>query len=127
MESHQFKRILRKGVIKIPRKKKYIKGKVYIINDHLLVKHSKSNRRIVALNNNKNEMHVRRIMSLYDKNGKRKDVIAIEKYPDIRKPSGVEKKTFRKTLRGKPIQDKYLKKTNTRLNKWDMKKIMSYK
>lgn len=111
----------------IARKKKYIRGKVYIINDHLLVKHSKNNRRIVALNNDKNDMHVRRITSLYDKNGKPKNVIPIEKYPDIRKYSGVEKKTFRKTLRGKPIQEKYLKKTNTRLNKWDMKKIISLK
>jgi len=68
-------------------------------------------------------MHVRRITSLYDKNGKLKDVIPIEKYPDIRKPSGVERKTFRKTLRGKPIKEKYLHKTPTRLNKWDMKKI----
>lgn len=106
------------------RRKKYIRGNVYLINDHLLVKNSKSNRRIVALNNDKNRMDVRRITSLYDKNGKKKDVIPIEKYPDIPKPSGVEKKTFRKTLRGKPIQEKYLKKTKTRLNKWDMRKII---
>ena len=111
----------------MPRKKKYIRGKVYIVNDHLLVKNSKSNRRIVALNNDKGEMHVRRITSLYDKTGKRKDVIPIEKYPDIPKASGVEKKTFRKTLRGKPIQEKHLKKTNTRLNKWDMQKIIKTK
>ena len=104
------------------KKKRYIRGRVYIINDHLLVKNSKSNRRIVALNNDRNAMAVRRITSLYDKSGKRKDVIAIEKYPDIRSPSGIEKKTFRKTLRGKPIQERYLKKTKTRLNKWDMKK-----
>ena len=106
------------------RRKRYIRGKVYIINDHLLVKNSKRNRRIVALNNNKNQMEVRRITSLYNKDGKMKDVIPIEKYPDIPKPSGVEKKTFRKTLRGKPIQEKFLKKTKTRLNKWDMKKII---
>ena len=119
--------MLGKMEVKVPRKKKYIRGKVYIVNDHLLVKNSKSNRRIVALNNDKDEMHVRRITSLYDKNGKRKDVIPIEKYPDISKASGVEKKTFRKTLRGKPIQEKYLKKTNTRLNKWDMQKIIKTK
>ena len=105
------------------RRKRYIKGRVYITNDHLLVKHSKSNRRVVALNNDRNNMHVRRITSLYDSNGKRKDVIPIEKYPDISKPSGIEKKTFRKTLRGKPIQESHLKKTNTRLNKWDIKKM----
>ena len=108
----------------MPRRKRYIRGRVYIINDHLLVKSSKSNRRIVALNNDKNKMDVRRITSLYGKDGRKKDVIPIEKYPDIPKPSGVEKKTFRKTLRGKPIQEKYLKKTKTRLNKWDMKKIV---
>ena len=68
-------------------------------------------------------MEVRRITSLYDKNGKRKDVIPIEKYPDIPKPSGVERKTFRKTLAGHPIQERYLKKTKTRLNRWDMRKI----
>lgn len=105
------------------RRKRYIRGRVYLINDHVLVKNSKSNRRIVALNNNPNEMHVRRITSLYDKNGRKKDVIPIEKYADIRKSSGVEKKTFRKTLKNKPIQEKYLRKTKTRLNKWDMKKI----
>lgn len=96
-------------------------------NDHLLVKNSKSNRRIVTLNNDKNRMEVRRITSLYDKNGKRKDVIPIERYADIPKPSGVEKKTFRKTLRGKPIQEKFLVKTKTRLSKWDMSKIIKTK
>ena len=68
-------------------------------------------------------MEVRRIMSLYDKSGKRRDLIPIEKYPDIQKSSGVEKRTFRKTLSGKPIQEKYLTKTKTRLNKWDRKKM----
>ena len=98
-----------------------------MINDHLLVKHNKSNRRIVALNNDKNAMDVRRITSLYDKSGKKKDVIPIEKYPDITKQSGIEKKTFRKTLRGAPIQEKFLKKTKTRLNKWDLAKIFKSK
>ena len=110
-------------MIKIARRKRYIKGKVYITNDHALVNYSKSNRRVVALNNDKNNMHVRRITSLYDKNGKRKNVIPIEKYPDIPKDSGIEKRTFRNTLSGKPIQEKYLKKTKTRLNKWDQKKM----
>lgn len=96
---------------------------MYVTNDNVLVKYSKANRRVVVLNNDRNNMHVRRITSLYDNQGKRKDVIPIEKYPDIPKPSGIEKRTFRKTLRGKPIQEKYLKKTTTRLNKWDMKKM----
>ena len=69
-------------------------------------------------------MHVRRIMSLYDKEGKqRQGLIPIEKYPDIRKESGVEGKTFRKTIKGQNIKEKHLKKTNTRLNKWDMRNI----
>ncbi len=63
-------------------------------------------------------------MSLYDKNGNKRDLIPIEKYPDIPNPSGVEKKTFRKTLRDKPIQEKFLKKSKTRLNKWDMNKFV---
>ena len=73
-------------------------------------------------------MHVRRITSLIDKYGNIKaNVIEIEIYPDINKRSGVEMKTFRKTLKGKPIQEKYLKKTKTRLNKWDIKKIYKTK
>lgn len=106
------------------RKKKHIKGRVYITNDSVLVKGSKKKRRIVAMNNDKNNMAVRRISSLYDKNGNKKArLIPIEKYSDIPKPSGVEDKTFRKTISGKPIQEKYLGKTNTRLNKWDMEKV----
>ena len=58
---------------------------------------------------------------------KRENLIPIEKYPDIRKPSGVEPRTFRKTLRGKPIMENRLQRTNTRLNKWDMYKIRTYK
>ena len=107
----------------MPRKKKYIKGRVYLLNDHVLVRFSKQKRRVVALNNDKNEMHVRRIMSLYDDNGNRRNLIPIEKYPDIRKPSGIEKRTFRKTANGKPIKENFLEKTKTRLNKWDQKKM----
>lgn len=99
------------------RRKRYIQGKVYKLNDHALVKYSKSNRRVVVLNNNKNNMEVRRIMSLYDKKGNKRNLIPIEKYPDINKFSGIEKRTFRKTVSGKPIQERYLIKTKTRLNK----------
>lgn len=106
------------------RKKYYIKGKVYITNDRLLVGGNGKRRRVVSMGNDKDNMAVRRIMSLYDKNGKKKErLIPIEKYPDIPKASGVEDKTFRKTASGKPIREKYLNKTNTRLNKWDMEKI----
>ena len=68
-------------------------------------------------------MEVRRIMSLYNKKGERRDLIPIEKYPDIQKESGIEKRTFRETFTGKPIKECYLKKTKTRLNKWDKKKM----
>jgi hypothetical protein len=110
-------------VVNIARRKRYITGRVYILNDHVLVNYSKPGRRVVSLNNNKNNMELRRITSLYDNNGKKKDVIPIEKYPDIPKASGIEKRTFRKTFSGKPIQERYLKKTKTRLNKWDRQKM----
>ena len=106
------------------RRKRYIIGRVYITNDNILVGGRGKSRRVVSMGNDKNNMAVRRISSLYDKNGKKKtNLIPIEKYPDIPKTSGVEVKTFRKTVKEKPIQEKYLHKTRTRLNKWDMKKI----
>lgn len=106
------------------RRKRYIKGRVYITNDKLLVGGYGKKRRVVSMGNDKNNMAVRRISSLYDKSGKKKkNLIPIEKYPDIPKASGVEVKTFHETVSGKPIQEKYLVKTNTRLNKWDMKKV----
>ena len=85
-------------------------------------KEKQAYRRVVALNNDPNSMHVRRIMSLHDKSGKLRNFIPIERYPDIPKSSGIEKRTFRTTRTGKPIRERYLKKTKTRLNKWDMKK-----
>ena len=106
------------------RRKRYITGKVYITNDKVLVGGKGKKRRVVVMNNNKQNLAVKRIMSLYDKNGnKKKNLIPIEKYSDIKKVSGVEDKTFRKTINNRPIQEKYLAKTNTRLNKWDMDKI----
>lgn len=106
------------------RKKRYIKGKVYITNDKVLVGGKGKKRRVVSMGNDKDNMAVKRILSLYDKNGNEKErLIPIEKYPDIPKESGVEDKTFRKTTSGKPIQERYLGKTNTRLNKWDMEKV----
>lgn len=106
------------------RRKRHIIGRVYITNDNILVGGRGKKRRVVSMGNDKNNMAVRRISSLYDKNGRKKvNLIPIEKYPDIPKASGVEVKTFRKTVKGKPIQEKYLNKTRTRLNKWDMKRI----
>ena len=110
------------------RRKRYIKGKVYFTSDKLLVGGKGKTRRVVSMGNDKNNMEVRRIFSLYDKNGNlRKHLIPIEKYKDIPKPSGVENKTFRKTVNGKPIQEKLLGKTTTRLNKWDMLKLYRHK
>lgn len=106
------------------RRKRHIVGKVYITNDKILVGGKGKKRRVVSMGKDKNNMEVRRISSLYDKNGNLKErLIPIEKYSDIPKPSGVEDKTFRKTVSGKSINEKYLTKTNTRLNKWDMKKV----
>lgn len=99
-------------------------GKVYITNDKVLVGGKGKKRRVVSMGNDKNNMAVRRISKLYDANGNiKKNLIPIEKYPDIPKPSGVETKTFRQTVKGEPIQEKFLGKTKTRLNKWDMTRI----
>lgn len=104
--------------------KRYIKGKVYVTNDKVLVGGRGKKRKVVSMGNDKDNMAVRRISSLYDKDGnKKQNLIPIEKYPNIPKASGVEVKTFRKTVSGKPIEEKYLHKTKTRLNKWDMKRI----
>lgn len=106
------------------RRKRYIRGKVYYTNDRVLVGGKGKKRRVVSMGNDKNNMAVRRVSSLYDENGKKRvNLIPIEKYPDIPKASGVEPKTFRKTKSGKPIREKYLTKTKTRLNKWDMERV----
>lgn len=76
------------------RRKRHIIGRVYITNDNILVGGRGKKRRVVSMGNDKNN-----------------------------KVSGVEVKTFRKTIKGKPIQERYLHKTKTRLNKWNMKKI----
>lgn len=106
------------------RKKRYITNKVYITDDKVLVGGKGKKRYVVSMGNDKNNMAVRRISSLYDEKGKKKEkLIPIERYPDLHKPSGVENKTFRKTINGKPINEKGLRKTKTRLNKWDAERI----
>ena len=105
------------------RRKRYIKGRVYLINDNLIVKNNKSNRRVVAVNNDKENVFIRRVTKASNGGRNARKGISIEKYPDIRKSSVVENKTFRKTLKGKPIKERFMRKTKTRLNKWDMKKI----
>ena len=106
------------------RRKRYIQGRVYIINDQLIVKHFKPNRRVVVLNNDKNNVHIKRVTKISNGGRNARKGISIEKYPDIPLPSVVQDKVFRKTLRVKPILEKYMKRTKTRLNKWDMKKIL---
>ena len=106
------------------RRKRYIKGRVYFTNDKILVGGRGKKRRVVSMGNDKNNMALRRILTLHDEHGNQKYVlIPIEIYSDIPKPSGVEVKTFHKTVSDKPIEEKYLTKTKTRLNKWDMKRI----
>ena len=112
------------------RRKRYIRGKIYLIDDKVLSLdgYSKGNRRVVALNNDKNRMHVAKIKSLYDDKGnKRKKLIPIEKNALIKKPSGVYTYVYRKTKWNTPIKEKRLVKTNVRLNKWDMNKIKHLK
>lgn len=109
------------------RKKRYLIGKVYLINDNLVVKHYKPNRRVVVLNNDKNSIHLKRITKIANGGLNARKGIPIEKYPNIRKPSVVENKTFRKTTDGYPININDLEPTKTRLNKWDMGKIIRKK
>ena len=108
-------------------RKKHKIGNVYIINDSILSRDNfyKPNRRVVLVRIKDNKYaYIKKIKSLYDSNGNlRKDLIAIEKYSDIRKPSGVHPKTYKKTKYNKPIKFNKLYKTKTRLNKWDRKKI----
>ena len=104
------------------RRKRYIKGRVYYTNDSTLVNVKPKKRRVVAINNNPNMVHVKRILTA---NKGRNSIRGkpIEKYPDIPKQSVVENRTFRKTRSGKPIKASNMRKSATRFNKWDRKKI----
>ena len=106
------------------RRKRYIKGRVFITNDRYLTGHHKPYRRVVAVNNNPNEMHVRRITKIENGGRNARKGTPIEIYPDIPKPSVVENKTFRRTTKGKKLKlKKHMKPTRTRLNKWDRAKL----
>lgn len=110
--------------------KRNIKGKIYLINDSLVShdKYSKPNRRVVAINNNKNQVHIVKIKSMYDKNGnKRIHLIPIERYSFINKESGIDPKVYKKNRWGKPIKASKMYDINARLNKWDLKKISHLK
>lgn len=108
------------------RKKRYIKGKIYIVNDYYLSRDNyyKPNRKVVAINNDKNKLRLVKIMGLQDNNGKRrKSLIPIENYSCLTKPSGIHPKVYKVNRWNGYIKDTKLIKTNCRLNKWDMKKI----
>ena len=104
------------------RRKRYIKGRVYITNDSILVKSKPKKRRVVATNNDSNHTTVKRILSASGGRNAKKGT-PIEKYPDIPRQSVVENRTFKKGLDGKPISVKKMRKTKTRLNKWDCRKV----
>ena len=104
------------------RKKRYIKGFVYYTNDGLLKKTNPKKRRVVVINNNPDEMHVRRILSAGKGRNSRKGIL-IERYGDIPKQSVIENRTYRRDYRGRKLKEIYMRKSKTRLNKWDMKKI----
>ena len=113
-------------MIYIPRRKRYTRGRIYITDDKIFShdNYSKFGRRVVALNNNKNRLHVAKIKGLFDKNGNaRKNLIPIEKNAVINKPSGVHTYVYKKTKWNTPIKESKLIKTNVRLNKWDMQKL----
>ena len=105
-----------------PRRKRYIRGRVYYTNDTALVNAKPKSRMVVSVNDNPENMQVRRILTA-GKGKNSREGIPIEKYPNIRKPSVVERRIFKKTRTGQPIQAKRMKKSKTRLNKWDRKKL----
>ena len=100
------------------RRKRYIKGRVYVSNDSILVKSEPKKRRVVAVNNDPSQVHVRRILSA---SGGRnaKHGTPIEIYPDVPKKSVLENRVIRKGKNGKPLTTKKMRKTDTRLNKFD--------
>ena len=73
------------------RRKRYLIGKVYLINDKLVVKHYKPNRRVVVLNNDKNSIHLKRISKAANGGLNARKGIPIEKYPDIRTKTSTPK------------------------------------
>ncbi len=108
------------------KRKKKLRGNIYIINDSLVSRdrYSKPNRRVVAVNNDPKKMKIVKIKSLYDKNGKRrKNMVPIDIYPCLYKRSGIYPKVYNKTARNNHIEEAKMKKTRYKLNKRDMKKI----
>lgn len=110
--------------------KKKFRGNIYLINDSLVSNdnYSKANRRVVAVNNNPNNLHIVKIKSLYDKNGnRRKNLIRIGKYKCLTKKSGIHPKVYKKTRFTTNIKESKLHKTNCKLNLYDRFKIRKLK
>ena len=127
--SRKFKR-LGYAVAKRRKGERTIFGNIYKINDDLVSydSYSKSDRRIVVVNNNPRRIRFVKIKGLYDDSGKRrKRVLPISRYHCLDKPSGIDKRVYKKTSRGQPIRESYLRKTNYRLNRSDLPKIFRLK
>ncbi|MCR5462028.1 MAG: hypothetical protein K6E87_03060 [bacterium] len=114
------------------RRKRYLNGRVFKTYDFILTGHHKHNKKgsdkepyrmVVALNNESNQLEVKRITKASNNGKNARTGIPIGRYPDIRIDSVVENKTFRKTYFGTPIEAKKMIKTNTRLNRWDREKL----
>ena len=113
-------------MIIISRRKRYLNGKIYITNDSVFSRdgYSKPGRRVIAINNDRENMHIVKIKGLYDDKGVfRKHLIPIERYSVLDKKSGIDPYVYIKTKWNTPIKECKMRKTNVRLNKWDMKKI----
>lgn len=104
------------------RRKKYLQGRVYYTSDSVLTKAKKKKRRVVVINDNPNQMFVRRILTAGKGRNSLKGIL-IERYPDIPKISVVENRTFRANKHGKPLVESKMRRSKTRLNKWDRRKI----
>ena len=110
------------------RKKRHNLGRIYITNDSLFSKDgfSKPNRRVVVISENNKSATICKIKSLKDKNGNiRTSLVPIENYPCLRNASGVDTRLLTRTARNNPINVSKMKKTNSRLNKWDYSKVKS--
>ena len=126
------KKFKRQGYAVAKRKKgeRIIFGYIYKINDDLVSydNYSKADRRIVVVNNNPHRIRFVKIKGLYDDSGKRrKRVLPISRYYCLDKPSGIDKRVYKKTARGQPIKESFLRKTNYRLNRSDLPKIFRLK
>ncbi len=104
----------------------YLRGKIYITNDSLVSRdgYRKPNRRVVAVNNDENNMRIVKIKSLYDSSGRRRrHLIPIEQYDCLTKASGIHPKVYSKTARNCSIRERALRRTECRLTDNDMRKI----